>query len=60
MHKEPFNLLQKKKSISSVSSNFGIEYMLSNLIYLFINYCAGWGNIVAFTKVLTMYQIYHT
>jgi hypothetical protein len=22
--------------------------------------CAGWGYIVAFIKVLTMYQIYHT
>jgi hypothetical protein len=27
---------------------------------LFYCCCAGWGYIVAFTKVLTMYQIYHT
>jgi hypothetical protein len=26
---------------------------------LFLNRCAGWGYIVAFTKVLTMYQICH-
>jgi hypothetical protein len=28
--------------------------------YLFIFYCAGWAYIVAFTKVLTVYQICHT
>jgi hypothetical protein len=27
---------------------------------IFPYYFAGWGNIVAFTRVLTMYQIYHT
>jgi hypothetical protein len=31
-------------------------------MFLFIYFycCAGWGYIVAFTKVLTIYQIYHT
>jgi hypothetical protein len=29
-------------------------------IYLFFFFCAGWRYIVAFTKVLTMCQIYHT
>jgi hypothetical protein len=31
-------------------------WLLKNYYY----HCAGWGYIVAFTKVLTMYQIYHT
>jgi hypothetical protein len=29
-------------------------------LYLFIYFFAGWGYIVAFTKVLTMYQIHYT
>jgi hypothetical protein len=33
--------------------------MKSSLFYFFYC-CTGWGYIVAFTKVLTMYQIYHT
>jgi hypothetical protein len=28
--------------------------------YFFLYCCAGWGYVVAFTKVLTIYQIYHT
>jgi hypothetical protein len=30
------------------------------LFYKFFNCCVGWGHIVTFTKVLTIYQIYHT
>jgi hypothetical protein len=30
-----------------------------NYIFSFFKNCAGWGYIVAFTKVLTIYQIYH-
>jgi hypothetical protein len=29
-------------------------------IYSFFHCCGGWKYIVAFTKVLTMYQIFHT
>jgi hypothetical protein len=28
--------------------------------FIFIFYCAGWGYIVAFIKVVTMYQMYQT
>jgi hypothetical protein len=31
-----------------------------HILFHFFNCCAGWGYIVAFTKVLTMYQIHHT
>jgi hypothetical protein len=38
---------------------FGFVYMF--IFYIFFNYCfAGWGYIVALTKSLTIYQIYHT
>jgi hypothetical protein len=35
--------------------NFLLFYLFSSFLK---NYCAGWGYIVAFTKVLTLYQIY--
>jgi hypothetical protein len=44
-----------------------VFYSLSQLLYLlalgffFFNYCcARWGYIGVFTKVLTMYEIYHS
>jgi hypothetical protein len=36
-----------------------ILFRCTFFFFLFF-YCAGWGYTVAFTKVLTVYQIYHT
>jgi hypothetical protein len=43
---------------SSVNICF-IYFSFFSFIY-FSNFFSGWGHIVAFTKVLTMYQIYYT
>jgi hypothetical protein len=41
-----------------VCSDLSNIFLYIYLFYLF--YCAGWGYTVAFTKVLSMYQVYHT
>jgi hypothetical protein len=51
--KETNKKLQKETVSSSLLERKAVEYLLqSNLFYC----CAGWGYIVAFTKVLTMYH----
>jgi hypothetical protein len=47
----PFCITQDKSSCHFLSTLF---------ILFFLWCCAGWGYIVAFTQVVTMYQIYHT
>jgi hypothetical protein len=38
----------------------GFVFVFVFFFTFFFFYCAEWGYIVAFTKVLTVYQIYHT
>jgi hypothetical protein len=44
--------LEKVPGAKQKKNAFGFSF--------FKNCCAGWGYIVTFTKVLTIYQIYHT
>jgi hypothetical protein len=51
----------KLKLLNSDDSFFVLAIiLLIPFCFSFFYFCAGWGYIVAFTKVLTMYQIYHT
>jgi hypothetical protein len=53
------NHFHKKAILGSESKSEVSKHFL--FIYLILSFnCAEWGYIVAFTKVLTIYQIYHT
>jgi hypothetical protein len=52
-----WNCISRENIILFYFSYFFLEF---NLIFNFFYCCAGWGHIVAFTKVLTIYQTYHT
>jgi spore coat protein U-like protein len=40
-------------------SYFLIKFIMFVAVFIFLYCCAGWRYTVAFSKVLTMYQIYH-
>jgi hypothetical protein len=42
----------------SVLQDFGQEIVFHFILFFYC--CTGWGYVVAFTKILTMCQIYHT
>jgi hypothetical protein len=56
------NIKKLLKELCSPVLINNLENYLHNHLQFFIFFycCAGWGYIVAFTKVLTMYQIHHT
>jgi hypothetical protein len=57
------NLKRMAQVVGQQSSNWKATKKYVSDMFEFQNFfycCAGWGYIVAFTKVLTMYQIYHS
>jgi hypothetical protein len=56
----PVNVRRKKSPSQRPGDFFSFlkQFLLENEC-TFLNYCAGWGYIGVFTKVLTNYQIYH-
>jgi hypothetical protein len=46
--------------MSGINALYTLFWKTAFILFYFFNCCAGWGYIVAFTKVLAMYQIYHT
>jgi hypothetical protein len=46
--------------IPCIPTNWVLSSKIICISHFFLYCFAGWRNIVAFTKVLTMYQIYHT
>jgi hypothetical protein len=61
----PFALIDIQQQQKNQQRNFwvrsiGINRQFFLFLLFFLHCCDGWGYIVAFTKVLTMYQIYHT
>jgi hypothetical protein len=65
-----FSVALPARCVSSISPRFHyrrhafcflpLATILESLIYVFLHCCAGWKNIVAFIKILTMCQLYHT
>jgi hypothetical protein len=48
----------KLSNIASIITTVDFFFILSSFYKIYC--CAGWRYIVAFTKVLTIYQVYHT